>query len=168
MSILAQPGFSELLERAGAIPPRHGRGKWTCPECKRPALSVNADKAVYHCFYAGCGFSGGPGTLRKRLGIASERLPSAEYRELCRKQERAHDAAERLYSAAKARRFELYDQLCVLAGIQVGAHRAGLSETAWRALAMVYREQPAIEAELDRLGSGNAGTVLECLSEAKV
>jgi hypothetical protein len=33
---------------------------------------------------------------------------------------------------------------------------------------MVYREQPAIEAELDRLGSGNAGTVLECLSEAKV
>jgi hypothetical protein len=33
---------------------------------------------------------------------------------------------------------------------------------------MVYSERPVIESELDLLESGNAGTVLECLSGAKV
>jgi len=160
-TVAVQSDILELLETAGARP----RGnRHDCPKCGGLRTVTHTEE----CFYCHkCGWKGNGISLAKELGI-HRRIPSPEYRELCRTRERAHDAAERLYRAAKARRFELYDRLRILARVEAGAHRAGLSETAWRALAMAHREQPAIEAELDRLGSGNAGTVLECLSEAKV
>jgi hypothetical protein len=83
-------------------------------------------------------------------------LPEAEYRELCRKRARVHDAGQRLYAAAKARRLALCDGLRTLARIEAGAHRAGPSEEAWVALAIVYSERPGIEAELNGLESGSA------------
>jgi len=164
MEAAIQPGFLELLERAGAIPSRHGRGKWRCPDCGHPALSVNLDKQAFHCFYAGCGFSGGIGTLRNRLGICPEWIPKAEWLRQKRERERTRDAAQRLHEAVKARRFRLFDGLRILAGVEAGAHRAGPTEAAWNALAMVYSERPGIEAELDALESGSAADVFRVLT----
>jgi hypothetical protein len=164
MGTAIEPGFLELLEQVGAVPPRHGRGKWRCPECGRPDLSVNLEKQVFHCFHAGCSFSGGMGTLRQRLGIERQRLPKAEYIRQCRECERVHDAALRLYAAAKLRRFELYDQLRVLGRIEVGAHDCGPTEAAWSALALVYSEPPRILAELAILENANAAGLARFLT----
>jgi hypothetical protein len=119
---------------------------------------------VFHCFYAGCAFHGGMGMLRKRLGIAREWIPHDEYIRLRREREQAYDAAERLHHAAKVRRFELYDELRILARIEAGAHRARPTDAAWNALAMVYRERASIEQELDRLQSANIEQLLHILT----
>ena len=167
MSTAFQPGFVELLERAGAHPPRHGRGKWRCGECGHPALSVNVAKELYHCFYAGCSFSGGTGTLRNRLGIRREWIPKGEWIRQQREQGQVHDAALRLYAAAKARCLALYDELRTLNRIEAGAHRIGPSEAVWAALAMVYCDRPAIEHAVDMLESNHPAEVLEALEEDK-
>lgn len=166
MGTLVQGDIGALLEQAGARPPRHGRGKWLCPECGRPDLSVNLEKQVFHCFHAGCSFAGGIGTLRQRLGIEREWLPKAEYIRQCRQRESIHDAALRLYQAVKARRFELLNEFHTLNRIEAGAHKAGPTQAAWGALALIYQQRPPVEQQLDRLESGSAGIVLECLSEA--
>lgn len=80
-----------LLEQAGAIRPPHGREKWTCPSCQHPALSVNPDKAVFRCFYVGCEFHGGLGTLRSRLGLGREWLPRDEYFRLRGEHQKEHE-----------------------------------------------------------------------------
>jgi hypothetical protein len=97
------------------------------------------------------------------LGIY-RRLPSAEYRELCRKRERVRDATERLCAAAKSRRFELYDQLRTLARIETGAHSPGPTEAAWGALALVYRQRPVIVAELDALENCSVADLFDLLT----
>ena len=163
MSTTFQPGIVELLELAGANPPRFGRGKWTCPNCQRPALSVNTDKQVFNCHHAGCDFHGGIGTLRQRLGIEREWLPKPEYIRQCRECESVHDAALRLYAAAKARRFARYDELRILARMETGAHIAGLTEAAWDTLALVYAERPVIECELDILENSGAAELISFL-----
>lgn len=48
-----------LLLHAKAAPPRNGHGKWDCPRCaSRARLSVNVEGGLFHCFHAGCNFSG--------------------------------------------------------------------------------------------------------------
>lgn len=149
MSAAIELEITELLEQAGAVPPRHGRGKWTCPECKCPALGVNKDRGLYHCFHAGCAFHGGIGTLRKRLGLRREWLPRAEHLRLRREREQANKAAEQLYATIKARRLELLDQIHSLNRIEQGAHRSGADRPeTWLALAMVHAERPSMLVEL--------------------
>lgn len=87
-----QYDLPDLLQKAGALPPRHGRGKWTCPECGRNDLSVSEDKQVFHCFHAGCSFSGGIGSLRMRLGTLRQWLHRDEYLHLRREREAANEA----------------------------------------------------------------------------
>ncbi len=141
--------FRDLLERAGARPPRRERGRWTCPECWRPDLSVNLDRCVFQCFHAGCPFSGGVTTLRKRLGIASEWLPRNEYIRLRRRRELAKHAALRLDYAVTTRRFALLDSLQSFNRVEQGAQRAGPDRSeVWDALAVVYHSRLTIAAEL--------------------
>jgi hypothetical protein len=157
-----------LLEMAGAKPPRYGRGKWTCPDCQKPTLGVNLQKAVFNCFHEGCPFHGGPVFLRKRLGIRRDWVPADEYRRQRQQRERAEDAARRLYEAVHARRTELLDWLRDLARLENAAHDAGMDqEQAWADLALVYRERPEIESELDFLESANAAELAEKLDVLK-
>jgi hypothetical protein len=151
-----QHDIETLLAETGAHPPRHGRGKWICPECQRPALSVNLDKQVFNCFHGGCEFHGGIGTLRKRLGVHREWLPDDEYRRLRRKRERAHDAAARLYGAIQARRNGLLDLLHCLNQLEVASHRIGPTETTWRRLALTYADRPKVLSELVILENASA------------
>lgn len=157
MSVAIQPGIEELLEQAGARPPRRGRGKWTCPECHRDTLSVNAQKQVFNCHHAGCEFRGGMGTLRKMLGIEREWLPRAEYEARRQRREQVDHAAERLYQTAKARRFELYDELRMLYQIEAEAHAAGPERAeVWDTLAHAYSRRPDVLAELAFLENSHA------------
>jgi len=144
-----QPDITELLERTGAVSPRGGRGKWTCPECKRPSLSVSTDKGLFHCFHAGCDFQGSVSTLRNRLGLRREWLPRGVYLRLRREHERADYAAQWLYATIRARRIALQDDLDCLARIEVGAQADGPDRAeVWNALELVYRQRPSLLAEL--------------------
>lgn len=153
-----------MLEQAGAVPPRHGRGKWRCGECGHPALSVNVDRALYHCFHSGCNFSGGLGTLRHRLGIQGDWIPTAEWVRQKQERERVSAAAGRLSHAVLERSKVLFDRLRDLRRAEVAAHRLGPTEASWDALAKVYRERPAIEGELDVLETGSAADVFQALT----
>jgi len=164
VSIAVQADIGALLEMAGAR--IRGRSRADCPQCKRPR-AVSFNESAFCCHGIDCKFRGGIGTLRQRLGIERQWLPKAEYARACRERERVHDAAQRLHAAAASRRLELHDRLRILAGIEAGAHESGPPEAAWSALALVYQERTVIEAELDRLESGNAATVFECLNTAK-
>lgn len=156
MGALVQADIGTLLEQAGANP----RGnRHDCPKCGGLRTVTNSVEAFY-CHR--CQWKGNTVTLAKELGIYRRR-PSAEYREFCQKRERARDAAQRLHAAAKARRFELYQELRGLGRVEAGAHRAGPTEAAWNALAMVYRQRPIVEQELEQLESGDAETALQCL-----
>lgn len=158
MTAIVQYELTDLLEQSGARP----RGaRHDCPKCGGRRTVSNTDE-VFFCHK--CQWKGNVITLKKELGIY-QRIPSAEYRELERNRERVRDAAERLYRAAKARRFELYDGLRSLARIETGANRIGPSEVAWGALAVAYEQRPGIEAELERLENGSAQIVFECLTE---
>jgi len=166
METTIQLGFPELLARVGAIPPRHGRGKWTCPDCQRPALSVNPDKGVFLCHHAGCDFRGGIGVLRQRLGIAREWLPKPEYIRQMRGRELADRAARALYGVVRARRFKLLDTLHNFNWLEFLAHDAGADNPeTWESLALVYGERPLILAELAILENANAADLLQFLSE---
>ena len=130
-------------------------------------MSVNADKALYHCFYAGCGFYGGLGTLRNRLGIRREWIPRDEWIRQLRERERMQGAALKLYEAAKVRRVALCDQLRSLNRAEALAHCSGPTEASWDALALVYHGRPVIEADLERLETGSANDVLRHLQVTK-
>lgn len=58
---------------------RSGR-QWmaTCPQCGTHHLSVNLEKGLYHCFYAGCGFSGRLEPTGKRPPGPAEKQPDGE------------------------------------------------------------------------------------------
>jgi len=157
--------FARLFQLAGAAPPRHGRGKWLCPECKRSDLSVDPNKQVFHCFHAGCPFQGGVGTLRKRLGLLREWLPREEYLRLRRQRERAREAAERLAHAVKVRRLELLDSLHTLDRLIFEAHDAGPdSPEAWNVLGAAYARHPPILAEIAILESTTTANLVRFLT----
>jgi hypothetical protein len=48
---------------------------------------------------------------------------------------------------------ELLDLLSDVNRLEIAAHDAGPTETAWESLEVVYRDKPKIEAELDWLES---------------
>jgi len=162
-----QADFASLLELAGAVPPGRGKGKWTCPACKRPTLSVNLEKEVFHCFHAGCNFQGGIRTLRTRLGLRREWLPRAEYIRLRREQKQAQEAAKRLYQMVRKRRAELLEELRALGRAELQAHGAGPEDAgAWEALSRIYAQRPPIEADLTALEEGNAAKAFQLMEGA--
>jgi hypothetical protein len=138
---------TDLLERAGAR--LRGRGRADCPWCKRSrSVSFDDTRGVYHCHGAGCDFSGGVAKLAQQLGLA-RRLSSAQYRELRQNREHGDRSARALYQRVRARRLELLERLRGLRRIELRAHDAGIDHPAtWGALALVYRELPALLAEL--------------------
>jgi hypothetical protein len=160
MNAAAQYGITPLLETAGAR--IRGRNRADCPECGRPR-AVSFNESAFCCHGIDCNFRGGIGTLRERLGLRREWLPKPEYIRQCRNRERARDAAERLYAAAKARRFELYDKLQSLAQIEIGVHKAGLTNPAWNGLALVYQQRPRLLAELTILENASAPDLVRFL-----
>jgi ribosomal protein L37AE/L43A len=152
MSVACEYQIEELLELARA----HPRGRrHDCPKCGALRTITHTDDAF---FCHKCGWKGNAVSLAKELGLY-RRLPSAEYRELRRKQERAHEAALRLYQATHERQLELQDELRDLGLTELSAHKCGPIEEAWDVLADVYSRQPAVERELDLLESGNAQAV---------
>ena len=85
--------------------------------------------------------------LAREQGLA-KRLAPAAYRELRQNHERADLAARALYKHIRTRRFELLQELRGLGRLEVEAHTAGANHPAtWDALALVYRERPALLAE---------------------
>ena len=156
---LTQPDIGALLEQAGCQP--RGNHRHDCAQCGGKRTVTHSEEAFY-CHR--CQWKGNVITLAKELGVY-QRIPSPEYKEFCRKRERARDAAQRLYAAAKRRRFELLEELHSLNRIEAGAHHAGPSDTAWNGLALVYSERPTIETELDRLEGGSAGELVKLLVE---
>lgn len=164
MSATAHPfALTELLTRVGAR--IRGRGRADCPKCKRQrTVSFDESRGVYYCHGAGCAFSGGAKTLARELGLARQ-LGEAEYRELRQNRERADDAARALYDRVKARRLELSEQLLGLGRLEVAAHEAGVNHMAtWDALEMVYRDRPALLAELAILENCGAADLIRFLS----
>lgn len=157
---VTQPGIPELLETAGARP----RGnRHDCPRCGGARTVTHADETF---FCHKCQWKGNSATLAKELGI-HQRIPSAEYRELRQRRERAHKAALKLYQAARDRQLELREQLRELGRAELVAHEAGPDNpSTWQTLSRVYTEGPAIERELDALESGNADTVFEHLTRS--
>jgi len=162
-----RPDLADLLSQAGARPPRCGRGKWTCPECSRPDLSVNLDTQLFKCFHSGCDFRGGIGTLRKRLGLAREWVPHEEYIRQCRERERIHDAAARLHAAREERRFRVLTQVKNLNRVERWARRRLKSNLegrlTWGALAFVYAARPSLLAELAALEDASASDLFRFL-----
>ncbi len=156
VTVTAQPGVVELLEQAGA----HPRGnRHDCPKCGGFRTVAHSEEAFY-CHK--CQWKGNAVTLQKELGIY-QRLPSAEYRELSRKRERAHEAALRLYRAAHAHQLELREELRSLGRAELVAHEAGPDDpSAWDILGAVYQARPEIERKLDLL---ETGTVEQIISE---
>jgi len=150
LSAATQHDLSELLTLAGSR--IHGR-RADCPDCSgKRTVSIDEGRGLFYCHHIGCGFSGGVGTLRKRLGIAREWIPRSEYLRQRQTQQRASEAAERLFYAVKARRLELQERLRELGRVELLAHEQGSDDpAAWDALAVVYAEQPMIEQGLDAL-----------------
>jgi hypothetical protein len=163
MGALVQDGIGPLLEMSGAR--IRGRSRADCPECKRPR-AVSFNETAFCCHGIDCGFHGGIGTLRLRLGIEREWLPRPEYIRQCRERERVHDAAERLYVAAHARQLELRETLREFGRMEQAAHEQGPDDPkAWDTLASVYTERPAIEQELDAVESDDPAAVFAILRE---
>jgi ribosomal protein L37AE/L43A len=131
-----------LLEMAGAKP----RGnRHDCPKCgARRTVTNTAD-----CFFCHhCQWKGNNITLEKELGV-HRRLSRAEYQELRRKRDRAHDAALRLCAAVKTRRTDLLDWLYALNRFEARARKAGPTiEAAWQGLGLTYADRPKVLSEL--------------------
>jgi hypothetical protein len=166
LSAIAQFDLASLLERAGAQPPRYGRGKWHCPKHPgSPSLSVDESKGLFNCHHAGCDFRGSTVTLSCELGLA-RRLTTAEYREVRQERERADRSARALYERVKARRFELSGFLHTLNDMEATAHTFGPDNpAAWDALGAVYCERPAVLAELAILENCTAEDLIRFLSD---
>ena len=140
--------LANLLERAGAHPPRHGR-KWDCGRCQgRACLSVDLDRGLFHCFHGACGFSGSSAKLARELGLARRVSPN-EYHRISQERARADLVARALYEGIKARRFAMLDEINSLNRLEWRAHEAGPDNPAiWDALALVYGRRPSLLAEL--------------------
>jgi len=159
MDAAVRHDIGTLLAEAGARPA--GPRRYDCPECgSRRTVSVDEGRGLFHCHHAGCGFSGGVGTLRKRLGLRREWLPRAEYVRQRKERERVHDAAQRLARAVHARRVELLDSLSHVNRLEALIHDAGPSEASWEVLALVYAERSGIVAELAVLESASAADLV--------
>jgi hypothetical protein len=127
-------------------------------------VSFDESKAVFHCHGAGCDFSGSYATLARELGL-TRRPSAAEYHELRENRERANRAARDLYERVRARRFELLEHVRGLGQVELSAHQAGPDHHAtWGALAFVYRERPAVLAELAILENWLAVDLLSFLA----
>jgi hypothetical protein len=163
MAASQELALTELLSRAGAR--IRGRGRADCPRCKRHrTVSFDESKSVYYCHGAACDFSGSYATLARELGLA-RRLTAAEYRELRENRERADRGARDLYERVRARRFELLECVRRLGQLELSAHQAGADHPAtWGALALVYRERPALLAELAILENSCAADLIRFLS----
>ena len=146
---IVQDNFRELLREVGAIPPRRGHGKWTCPACGRQALSVDEQKQLFNCFQAACDFHGGRGALRSRLGLGREWLPREEFLQRQRDRTRASRMAAKLYAAWKEQWSGQIDILRALYDLEDSAHRLGPDNPmAWDALGIVYESRPQAQTEL--------------------
>jgi len=154
---MAQYDIRTLLEQAGARP----RGnRHDCPKCGGLRTITRTDE----CFYCHkCGWKGNAVTLGKELGMY-RRLPSAEYLELRQRSEQAERSAADLYERVKTRRFELYDELHSLNRVEVGAHARPDHPAVWDAFALVYRQRPAILAELTFLENAHARAITRFLA----
>ncbi|MGA2631353.1 MAG: hypothetical protein ABSG54_14235 [Terriglobia bacterium] len=119
---------------------------------------------MFNCHHAGCDFHGSTGTLARELGLARE-LSGAEYRELRQNRERADRAAWALYERAKARRFELLEELRGLGRLEAKASVAGVNHLAtWDTLALAHGRRPALLAELAILENCGAADLILFLS----
>lgn len=157
MSAVAQFEIEELLDLTGCRP----RGnRHDCPKCG----GLRTVTHTAECFYCHkCQWKGNVVTLQKELGIY-QRIPSAEYRELCRNRNRAHEAALRLYSLAHEQELELWAKLHELGRAEIVAHDAGPDNPqSWDVLARVYAERPALLAELAILENGGAADLIRFL-----
>lgn len=157
VNVVARYEVGPLLEQAGARP----RGnRHDCPKCGGLRTITHTDE----CFFCHkCQWKGNAITLAKELGIY-RRLPSAEYKALRWKRRRGHDAARRLYAAARTCQLDLREEFRYLGQLEDEAHKAGPnSPMAWDMLAEVYAKRPAIEAELEILESDNAAAAFTIL-----
>ena len=141
-----------LLQLAGATPPRHGRGRWGCPECGRPAhVSVDFGKEAFHCWHAGCGFRGYRATLERRVGL-SRKLTPAEQRERRQVLNESKRAAEWLAGTLRAHRLRftaLHRRLLRVRDRAAERLRATpQDEAAWSRLVLAYRVLPKVRAAL--------------------
>jgi hypothetical protein len=134
---------SELLARAGAK--MVGR-RADCPDCGgRRTVAVSESEDVFHCHHAGCGFSGGVGALRKRLGLLREWIPAQQYRRV----KQAERMAERLDALRRKRRHELIDELNGLNFLERQVGEASEENAAfWPALRLIHTRRPQLLAEL--------------------
>jgi ribosomal protein L37AE/L43A len=151
---------SDLLRRTGAVPPRYGRGKWTCPRCQRTALSVNQSSGLFNCFHAGCDFRGNAFTLARELGL-TKRLSSAEARALRLEKEQAERASSAFSAQVRAARFGLAALHIELLNLR-GQAQARLkvnsdNEAAWEVLAYIHSQLPRVRAALLLLSEGTIG-----------
>jgi hypothetical protein len=74
-----------LLEKAGAKPPRYGRGKWRCPKHNgTPSLTVNVEGEWFKCWHGGCTWRGNIHTLRRELGMSRPWIPASQFRAMVR------------------------------------------------------------------------------------
>jgi recombinational DNA repair protein (RecF pathway) len=149
---LVQP-MSELLERAGCALRGHNRAD--CAKCKgKRTVSYRDD--VFCCHHAGCGFKGNRVALARDLGLL-RRLSPFEYQAQRQAREEAERLAHRIVEKRKARRSDLEARHRQLLSIRLGAlqrlERSREDGGAWDALALVYRELPQLEQELERLES---------------
>ncbi len=159
VSATAQYEVSTLLEQAGAL--RRG-SRHDCPKC-------GGKRTVSHtpeCFYCHkCTWKGNVITLQKMLGIY-RRLPSAQYRELCRNRQLAHEAAKRLYAEVHARELALREDIRSLGRLELAAHVAGPDHPAtWGALALCYRRREPLLRELDTLENCSAAEAVAIIGE---
>jgi hypothetical protein len=159
--------IAALLEKAGAKPPRYGRGKWRCPRHNgTPSLTVNLDGEWFRCWNSSCDFKGNIYTLRRQLGMSRPWIPAAEFRLMVR----AKRLAAALHDRAEALRCEWTDALLALAQIERGATKAGVDHPyALDAMALVLEQRPWFEEMLDKLEdcyrSGSVPDLLQLLNE---
>src|ERR1051326_104221 len=159
MTSTSEYNVPSLLQMLGV----HIRGKRAdCPECRRPrAVSLNDE--AFCCHGIDCNFRGGIGALRRRLGLRRERCPSAQYRELCVKRERAHEAAQQLYHAVHSRRMELLDFLHDLSRLGALVWDNSDPESTWQTLKIIYSDRQCITAELAILENSSTGELVRLL-----
>ncbi len=169
MSTAIEYELTDLLRRRGAVPPRYGRGKWTCPRCHRTTLSVNESSGLYNCFHAGCDFRGNALTLARELGLA-RRLSPTEARALRLEKDQAERAASAFMVQVRAARFGLAAVHIELLNLRDQAHERLKTnhddEAAWRDLAYIYNELPPVKAALLLLSEGRIGDRKAWLDEA--
>lgn len=144
--------FEQMLHQTGAQPPRYGRGKWVCPECRKPALSVDLARELFHCFRAGCSFSGGAGRLRALLGLHRDWVPRDAYLAERRSRLKAEREARTFLRVCGDVRLALADLLSDCAREAERAHgilaKNPADESAWQFLEFFYQNKRRIEASV--------------------